>query len=269
MELKCQYCGLNVDLPFRCPFCGGYFCADHRLPEFHACQGMRRGTSPPEYFMRRGFDEDIRIKPVKGHFSRFFESFRNLFGSRELIHISLGTLMVVLVGLSIAINEARSPSLQSILFFALILVSAVIPHELAHKFTAKHYGLWAEFRLSLIGVIITLISMLFPIKIVSPGAVIISGEATRKTIGKVSLSGPLVNVSLAVVFLALSSVSSVKLLEIVFAQGSMINAFAALFNLIPFGVLDGAKILWWNKYFWAVAFLASLMLVAVNLIILY
>ncbi|MEM1507220.1 MAG: AN1-type zinc finger domain-containing protein [Candidatus Bathyarchaeia archaeon] len=267
--MKCQYCGLNVDLPFRCPFCGGYFCADHRLPEFHACQGMRRGASPPEYFMRGRFDEGVRVKHVKGNFSRFFESFRNLFGSTELIHIFLGTLMVVLVGLSIAINEAGSPSLQSILFFALILVSAFIPHELAHKFTAKYYGLWAEFRLSLIGVIITLISILSPIKIVSPGAVIISGEATRKTIGKVSLSGPLVNVGLAVVFLALSSVSSVKLLEIVFAQGSIINAFVASFNLIPFGVLDGAKILWWNKYFWAVTFLASLMLIAVNLIILY
>ncbi|MEM2539439.1 MAG: hypothetical protein QXN85_03135, partial [Candidatus Bathyarchaeia archaeon] len=56
-----------------------------------------------------------------------------------------------------------------------------------------------------------------------------------------------------------------KLFEVTLAYGAMINAIVALFNLIPFGALDGAKILWWNKYFWTVTFLVSLVLVAVNL----
>lgn len=177
--------------------------------------------------------------------------------------------MVMFVGISLAINETRALSLQAIPLFVAIFVSVFIPHELAHKFTARYYGLWAEFRLSFIGIMVTLISIISPIKIISPGAVIISGEATRETIGKISLSGPVVNLCLAVIFLTLSSVSSIKLLEIIFAYGSMINALVALFNLIPFGILDGAKIMWWNKYFWAITFLASLVLAAVNLIILY
>ena len=34
---KCEYCGKEVDLPFECKFCGGYFCVEHRLPENHNC----------------------------------------------------------------------------------------------------------------------------------------------------------------------------------------------------------------------------------------
>lgn len=36
---KCGECGAEVELPFRCNFCGGHFCSDHRLPENHLCIG--------------------------------------------------------------------------------------------------------------------------------------------------------------------------------------------------------------------------------------
>jgi Zn-dependent protease len=34
--------------------------------------------------------------------------------------------------------------------------------------------------------------------------------------------------------------------------GARINIWLALFNLIPFGPLDGAKILKWNKGIWLI-----------------
>jgi uncharacterized protein YkwD len=34
---RCDECGKEVTLPFRCNFCKGYFCVEHRLPENHAC----------------------------------------------------------------------------------------------------------------------------------------------------------------------------------------------------------------------------------------
>ncbi len=37
---KCQYCGKEVKLPYRCNYCGGFFCDDHRLPPKHDCQGI-------------------------------------------------------------------------------------------------------------------------------------------------------------------------------------------------------------------------------------
>ena len=34
---KCEFCGKEELLPFRCPYCGKYFCIEHRLPENHNC----------------------------------------------------------------------------------------------------------------------------------------------------------------------------------------------------------------------------------------
>jgi Zn-dependent protease len=43
-----------------------------------------------------------------------------------------------------------------------------------------------------------------------------------------------------------------------------INAFMAVFNLIPFGILDGYKIFSFNKKIWALAFTASAILAIVT-----
>ena len=37
---KCEYCGKEVLLPFKCNFCGKYFCVEHRLPENHNCPNV-------------------------------------------------------------------------------------------------------------------------------------------------------------------------------------------------------------------------------------
>lgn len=34
---KCDVCGKEVAMPFKCAFCGGLYCGDHRLPESHNC----------------------------------------------------------------------------------------------------------------------------------------------------------------------------------------------------------------------------------------
>ena len=35
--IKCDVCGKEEPLPFICRYCGGTFCAEHRLPEKHNC----------------------------------------------------------------------------------------------------------------------------------------------------------------------------------------------------------------------------------------
>ncbi|MEM3673523.1 MAG: AN1-type zinc finger protein [Candidatus Bathyarchaeia archaeon] len=37
---KCEQYEREVDLPFECKFCGGYFCLEHRLPENHNCPNL-------------------------------------------------------------------------------------------------------------------------------------------------------------------------------------------------------------------------------------
>ena len=34
----CEHCGEKISfLPFKCKYCGGSYCKDHRLPEYHEC----------------------------------------------------------------------------------------------------------------------------------------------------------------------------------------------------------------------------------------
>ena len=42
--------------------------------------------------------------------------------------------------------------------------------------------------------------------------------------------------------------------------GVMINSWIAIFNLIPFGIFDGVKILRWNKVIYAMLVLAAIAL---------
>jgi Zn-dependent protease len=46
----------------------------------------------------------------------------------------------------------------------------------------------------------------------------------------------------------------------IFAVVAFYNAWIAIFNLIPIGVLDGYKVFFWNKKIWTFAFAASVVL---------
>lgn len=41
---KCEHCGKEVLYPFKCSFCGRYFCSEHRLPENHDCPNQPSRT---------------------------------------------------------------------------------------------------------------------------------------------------------------------------------------------------------------------------------
>ena len=39
--VRYAFCGERVHLPFRCKFCGNYFCIKHHFPENHDCKGLQ------------------------------------------------------------------------------------------------------------------------------------------------------------------------------------------------------------------------------------
>jgi len=267
MTLKCQYCQKNVSLPFKCPFCGKYFCADHRLPENHACTELWKvkvRPAPPlerDHTVDFGEAEAQRTSPIEYQFPIKRERWTS---KTEIYHLTIGALIVMAVGLSMSgygfiwlfrifINPLLMLGLSSI--FMIIFLA----HELAHKASAKHFGLWAEFRLSLFGAVLTALSILSPfIKIISPGTVMISGVADRKIVGKIAFAGPLTNIILAA-FLYLATLQiHVPPLSVIFSWGASLSIWMATFNLIPAGIFDGAKVIWWNKIVWLTSFLISL-----------
>jgi Zn-dependent protease len=161
----------------------------------------------------------------------------------ELLHLSIATLLVMAVGLSF--NHYRYISWQ----FLAIFVTAFLIHELAHKFLAQYYGSWAEFRAQLYGLIITAISALpiMPFKFIAPGAVMV-GLSDKNKFGRVALIGPMTNLIMGFGLLMSSYLFPYSPYMYV---GASFNAWIAMFNLLPFGVLDGQKIFDWNKVVWA------------------
>ncbi len=151
---------------------------------------------------------------------------------------------------------------QNFLFSLVVALVATgtgfILHELAHKYTAIRYGAHAEFFAWPAGLLLAL-GMAFFLGMVfaAPGAVYIMGaHLSKKQNGIISVAGPVTNVLIAIVFLILSvAIGTIQpMLGLVGFISAQINLFLALFNLIPFGPLDGAKVFAWNKIVWAVLF---------------
>jgi Zn-dependent protease len=184
------------------------------------------------------------------------------FSQTEIKHLTVGASLVMGVGASLFLSDF---TLIMVTFLALMLTFSFLIHEMAHKIAAQRQGLWAEFRLTLLGALITLISIFSPLfKIISPGAVMVAGVGDRETIGKTAFAGPLTNIMLATLFLVASLIimafdpRSIMSFATIFV--AWINSFIAVFNLIPFGVIDGYKIFRWNRIIWALSFSVSIML---------
>jgi len=175
------------------------------------------------------------------------------FSSTEVKHVLIGVLLVSSVGLSLqrGLQMIGINNVTSLVFAVALFTLGFILHELAHKFTAQSYGLWAEFRLSMLGVVITAVSILSPIKFIAPGMVLIAGMATKDVFGRIASAGPITNLILAFLSLVFSLIMPTGGSRLVLEVGCWVNTYMALFNLIPFGDFDGLKIFRWSKVAWA------------------
>ena len=163
---KCEVCGKEVLMPFKCPYCGGYFCAEHRLPEKHNCPGLYAAASPYEKEWKE------RMRAI-----RLEEEQRILAKKRvartEILHLTAGALIVMLAG-----------PLSNIILSAIFYIGS-------HIFLKIIWIGWLHYVLGVL---------------------------------------------------------------------ASLNAFIAFFNLLPFGALDGRKIIAWSPARWATAFAVSIIL---------
>jgi Zn-dependent protease len=184
------------------------------------------------------------------------------FSTTEIEHLVLGTALVTAAGVSF-LYDSTSPifsSIPALILATVLFAMGFILHELAHKYVAQSYGLWAEFRVNTLGVVLTAISIVSPFKFIAPGAVVISGYADRNRMGLTAIAGPIVNIVIAIGLLTTLPILANTRIYYAVAYGAAINAFLALFNLIPFSIFDGRKVYAWNKRYWAVTFVVALLL---------
>ena len=195
------------------------------------------------------------MRSVKGRFSR-----------TEILHLALASLLFagVMVGwLTGGYTKDLVYTIFGVVVFFVLIIAAFLLHEIAHKFKAQSYGCWSEFRIQTRGVYITLFAMLFGFLVFAPGATMIVGHPDKKSMGKISLSGPLTNLFMAGFFLMLYPISP-KIAWL----GIFFSALIAIFNLLPFFILDGKKVLQWNPYVWSGVFFLLLSLMIYTLVVL-
>ncbi|PIY59965.1 hypothetical protein COY95_04275 [Candidatus Woesearchaeota archaeon CG_4_10_14_0_8_um_filter_47_5] len=172
------------------------------------------------------------------------------FSRQEIADLAKSMLAIGLAYTFLQMGLSFSSAFLVVFCISLLTIGAgFLLHELAHKFVARRFGCWAEFRsddrMLLVAVLFSFAGFLF----VAPGAVIILGQVTRRDYGLISAAGPLTNGILALGFIVLGILGAGMLpgsLSLIPTIGARINSWLALFNMIPFGNFDGAKILRWN-----------------------
>ncbi len=200
-------------------------------------------------------------------------------GLREAVSFSqqeVKDLLLAWVALGVAFTLFLNRDVTAILFapnvttsltplfntFAISLLTVGVGfllHEIAHKIVAVWFGQSAEFKADYAMLGLAIASGLAGFLFAAPGAVYHRGVITERENGLIAIAGPVTNLCLAVLFFPL------VFLPGFFGQvgqfGVLINLFLAAFNMLPFGPLDGNKVLDWDPIVFGLVFLTSVGLV--------
>jgi len=179
------------------------------------------------------------------------------FSRIEIVHILISILVLTVAfsfwkGGGLVFGGSVYSAFSNIHFAFVGVLTGFVFHEISHKFMAQKYGLWSEFRIYPVGIFLSLVLAVFTgVVFAAPGAVMFMGKSRVFETGRIAMAGPLANIVVTCVsFFIYFFVLSEGFLWEVFGFICFINALLAVFNLLPFGPLDGMKIIRWNVNVW-------------------
>jgi Zn-dependent protease len=159
--------------------------------------------------------------------------------------------------LAFAVYFRGGQVLNGLFLYALVIATVTtgigfLLHELAHRVVARRFGAQAHFVANDAWLLISIAVAFLGMFIAAPGAVWHRGYLTMRQGGLIALAGPVTNLVLALIFLVGAFVLPTRAsflgmnLHVVCQIGYSINAWLGLFNMIPAGPFDGAKVLAWD-----------------------
>ena len=258
-----------------------FYGSQQKIHRVHAGQ-QSRGSSPINNFFRvMSQTQPTLHKGNIWHFSD--EEKRHLLYATAAFTLALG-FMFGGRGLGGISEFGLSQWVVNVLVTMPLVLIAIGPafvlHEIGHKIIAKKNGCWAEFRADPKGLQFgVMLALIFGVLFMAPGAVMVAGLVTRRQNGHIAIAGPLVNLGLFIIGIPLGVLLFMLTGAAEFAGqqhivgGSIIwqamvydvvrwwlyaNIGLGLFNMIPFGPLDGLKVKDWNSNVWLALFLVFL-----------
>ncbi len=260
----CYYCGRETGEEFySCPSCNATYCARcGEGPLNYRCIRCGDLLSPTIFHVEKPYI--MEREPAPHYPERVYPSARGIFrfSKTEIVQI-----IIALAALTFAFSYRpwRPLSLRVVKIIFPGLLTGFLFHELGHKFMAQKFGYWAEFRMSPLGILFTILSAIAGfIVFAAPGAVVIfAGSPTpddKRKYGLISAAGPTVNLIMFLLFSVVKMYSWVgSSYYLIGKYGALINASLGLFNLLPFWVLDGAKVVKWSWKIWLLMFLIGVL----------
>ena len=184
----------------------------------------------------------------------------------ELLKAWAGTTLAYAVLRTGASNIFSFDFALNLLISAIVCGLAFVLHELAHRVVARNYGAEAHFVANNGWLLISIVIAFAGFFIAAPGAVWHRGYLNKRQGGQIALAGPATNLVLSVVFLlalivlvAARVVVPSWVVDLCFI-GFSLNAWIGLFNMLPAGPFDGAKVLEWSPLVFGITVAVGILL---------
>jgi Zn-dependent protease len=184
----------------------------------------------------------------------------------ELLKAWAGTTLAFAVAQFGASGILSAGFLRFLLIAAIVCGLGFVLHELAHRVVARGYGAEAHFVANNGWLLLSVVIAFAGFFIAAPGAVWHRGYLTERQGGLIALAGPATNLAFAVLFLLalpalyFTGIELPSWFLVLCFIGFKLNAFIGLFNMIPAGPFDGAKVLAWSPLYFGITVAIGILL---------
>lgn len=234
---------------------------------------VRRSESSNHYFTTDDSSNVFRARIPEGQFRD--RVFLSLLGDHfttkyEFLDFFIGLAVVALAWAipSMLISRFSFWYYTSIMIAMVLITYSIL--IIPQKLMAKRFNCESRYVLSKIGLILTVITAISPLRFLSPGMLIVPeiNYLSKKQQGLISFIGPLINLALGIAYLFLGSflyTPNNPEIPRLMLNGSFLVSQFVFFGLLPIGLSRGKKIYNWNKIIYFSMLLVTIGLFASSL----